>query len=125
MCNAFSDIVDLTAESEEKCKEVMNFIHILKENLQKNGGACGINQPTPNLITSTNYGCIANVISKEAQSILTPVAVRSKGRPPFKRKQSKMEQIVRKKNEKKKMMITHGNLSNEEREKKVRISCVC
>ena len=100
MCNAFSELASLAAGYEDTCTFAMDCIHGLKEKLQQNEGSCGSYHPSPNSIVGRNSGDV-NDISKD-RNILTPLAVRSKGRPPFKRKQSKVEQVTRKKKRKRK-----------------------
>ncbi|KAA8525807.1 hypothetical protein F0562_007662 [Nyssa sinensis] len=113
LCNSFHEVADMASESEDKFNLVMTWIAEMKNNLKHEEGICGSNQTTSKVSTENNSVGEHHGISNESKNILTPLAVRSKGRPPFKRKQSKVEQIVKKRKEKKKEMVSITNNVNE------------
>nr|XP_011462341.1 PREDICTED: protein FAR1-RELATED SEQUENCE 5-like [Fragaria vesca subsp. vesca]XP_011462342.1 PREDICTED: protein FAR1-RELATED SEQUENCE 5-like [Fragaria vesca subsp. vesca] len=96
----FDDIKDSSYDSEDKCMIVMTWLNNLKEELSKheskNSGACGGAEPVPSSSVNRNVSD-ADGISNPSQHILTPLVNKRKGRPPSKRKMSKVEEEVRKK----------------------------
>nr|XP_011465557.1 PREDICTED: uncharacterized protein LOC105351791 [Fragaria vesca subsp. vesca] len=96
----FDDIKDSAYDYEDKCMIVMTWLNNLKEELSKheskNSGACGGAEPVPSSPVNRNVSD-ADGISNPSQHILTPLVNKRKGRPPSKRKMSKVEEEVRKK----------------------------
>ncbi|KAK3217813.1 hypothetical protein Dsin_011783 [Dipteronia sinensis] len=88
MCNSFYKVAHLATSNDDNCNIVLEMINDLKMKLISYEGDDRSIQRTINLSDDTadkNF----HGASKENRNILTPMAVRSKGRPPFKRKQSK------------------------------------
>ncbi|KAL4633859.1 hypothetical protein ACB092_04G153500 [Castanea dentata] len=118
MCNAFYEGANLAADFENAYKNVMTQICEMKGELKEGGNACGSNKPISMDIQNDSTSCGNGlVISKEAKEILDPVVICQKGRPSFKRKMSKVQQVVKKKKEKEKKMkmkttINEGNVVN-------------
>ncbi|KAK1557486.1 hypothetical protein Q3G72_025592 [Acer saccharum] len=94
MCNSFYEVADLATNNETKFCMVMEAIECLKAKLTLDASGGGSGQCGANLIEDI----IGN--GELNSNILTPRVVRSKGRPPYKRRQSKVEQIIRKKKRK-------------------------
>ena len=102
MCNAFYEVVNLAANSENAYKNVMTQICEMKRELKEGGNACGSNKPISIDIQNDSTSCGNGlVILKEARKNLNLVVVCQKGRPSFKRKMSKVEQAVKKKKKEK------------------------
>ena len=98
MCNAFYEVVNLAANSENAYKNVITQICEMKRELKEGGNACGSNKPISIDIQNDSTSCGNSlVILKEARKNLNLVVVCQKGRPSFKRKMSKVEQAVKKK----------------------------
>ena len=98
MCNAFYEVANLVANSENAYKNVITQICEMKRELKEGGNACGSNKPISIDIQNDSTSCGNSlVILKEARKNLNPVVVCQKGRPSFKRKMSKVEQAVKKK----------------------------
>ncbi|KAK0580192.1 hypothetical protein LWI29_037745 [Acer saccharum] len=91
MCNSFYEVADLATNNETKFCMVMEAIKCLKVKLTLDASGGGSGQCGTNLIEDI----IGN--GELNSNILTPRVVRSKGCPPYKRRQSKVEQIIRKK----------------------------
>ncbi|PON32351.1 hypothetical protein PanWU01x14_362080 [Parasponia andersonii] len=111
MCNLCYEIVDLAAGDENKCNFVIEMIHDLKEKLVSNNDVCGSKNKTQN----SEFG---DEISKEGYQIHSPSAVRNKGHPPFNRKQSKVEQIIRRRKRKKIQLESNGQQAKKANRKK-------
>uniref|UniRef100_A0A5B7A3Y2 Protein FAR1-RELATED SEQUENCE n=1 Tax=Davidia involucrata TaxID=16924 RepID=A0A5B7A3Y2_DAVIN len=111
MCDVFCEVADMATDSEDKYNMVMTWIHDMKNGLKDNEGVCGSNEPTPKLSVEKNSvgEGQGHVISRESKNVLTPVPTRSKGHPPDKRKQSKLEQIDRKRKTKREKKEFEGN----------------
>ncbi|XP_028077431.1 protein FAR1-RELATED SEQUENCE 6-like isoform X1 [Camellia sinensis] len=114
MCNAFYEVADLAADFEYRCEKVMAHLHELKEDFKEvevvSGSNKHVSMVTHNESTSQGDGI---VISKGSTNILDPLTVRQKGRPPCKRKQSKVEKVIKEKKEGKKKLkttTTEGNI---------------
>ena len=102
MCNAFYEVVNLAANSENAYKNVMTQICEMKRELKEGGNACGSNKPISIDIQNDSTSCGNGlVILKEARKNLNLVVVCQKGRPSFKRKMPKVEQAVKKKKKRK------------------------
>lgn len=91
MCNKFYDIAEIGAESEDKCIIVMNALDGVMERVSKGETKSASSQPPREASTT--------IPSLGESRVLSPTAVRSKGRPPFKRKVSKVDEAIRKKKE--------------------------
>ncbi|CAL9007765.1 unnamed protein product [Prunus brigantina] len=103
MQKAFDEIKELANDSDNKCMIVMTWVD-----------NSPIGRNTENDVSS---------IPNPSQHILTPLAARKKGRPPFKRRKSQLEQAVRKKQDSKKKkqesnkkIKSCGNNTNGEKE---------
>ena len=102
MCNAFYEVANLVANSENAYKNVMTQICEMKRELKEGGNACGSNKPISIDIQNDSTSCGNGlVILKEARKNLNLVVVCQKGRPSFKRKMPKVEQAVKKKKKEK------------------------
>ncbi|KAA8524958.1 hypothetical protein F0562_011404 [Nyssa sinensis] len=112
LCNSFHEVADMASESEDKFNLVMTWVGEMKNNLNHTESICGSNQTTPKVSTENKSVGKGHGISNESKNILAPLAARSKGRLPFKRKQSKVEQIVKKRKEKEKEMVSITNHVN-------------
>ncbi|KAK3190296.1 hypothetical protein Dsin_029857 [Dipteronia sinensis] len=88
MCNSFYEVAHLATSNDDKCNIVLEMINDLKMKLISYEGDDGSIQRIINLSDDTEDKNFHSA-PKENRNILTPMAVRSKGRPPFKRKQSK------------------------------------
>ncbi|KAK2652161.1 hypothetical protein Ddye_012017 [Dipteronia dyeriana] len=82
ICNSFYELAYLATSSDDMCNIVIEGIANLKTKLISNGGENGSSRYIPTLNNDT---------SKENCNFLSPRAVRSKGHPLFKRKQSMVE----------------------------------
>ncbi|KAK3172179.1 hypothetical protein Dsin_033160 [Dipteronia sinensis] len=100
MCNSFYEVAHLATSNDDKCNIVLEMINDLKMKLISYEGDDGSIQRIINLSDDTEDKNFHSA-PKENRNILTPMAVRSKGRPPFKRKQSKVDQIVQKRKQNK------------------------
>ncbi|KAH9751515.1 protein FAR1-RELATED SEQUENCE [Citrus sinensis] len=90
---------ELATNNENNCNMVLEVLDDLKAKLMLNGGGGEISQRGSNIAHgTTKYG---EVHGSHNGKILSPLAVRSKGRPPYKRRQSKVEQITKRKKQKK------------------------
>ncbi|XP_031282431.1 protein FAR1-RELATED SEQUENCE 6-like [Pistacia vera] len=102
LSNLFSTVTDLASNTEDDCNMVIEMINDMKNKLMLNESAGKIDKRlNMSANNRTNSEVVAGTSREGSSNILTPRVVRSKGRPPFKRKQSKVEQIVRKVKEKK------------------------
>ncbi|XP_044479705.1 protein FAR-RED IMPAIRED RESPONSE 1-like isoform X2 [Mangifera indica] len=99
--NYFSVVADLTSNNDNDCNMVIAIITDMKNKLISSENV-DRNCKSLNMSNSMTNPKVGDGTSNEGDNkILTPQAVRSKGRPPFKRKQSKVDQIIRKVKEKK------------------------
>ncbi|XP_031259814.1 protein FAR1-RELATED SEQUENCE 5-like [Pistacia vera] len=98
----FRGILYSTSSNEDDCNMVIEMINDMKNKLTSNKSVGGIGKRL-NVSTSSRTNCegVDDTTKEGSSNILTPWAMRSKGRPPLKRKQLKLEQIVRKVKEKK------------------------
>lgn len=90
MCNLFYKVAELASISEEKCNLVVSTVNDLETMLSEsfvNGKQSKI---------SSIDGIRSSGKLDGTSAILTPLVVQSKGRPRFKRKQSKLEKVVQK-----------------------------
>ncbi|XP_021820763.1 uncharacterized protein LOC110762434 [Prunus avium] len=102
MQKAFDEIKELANDSDNKCMIVMTWMDNVKEKLSKHNVICGSDQPTPQSPIGRNIENDVSSIPNPSQRIRTPLAARKKGRPPFKRRKSQLEQAVKKKQDSKK-----------------------
>ncbi|KAK1579019.1 hypothetical protein Q3G72_034960 [Acer saccharum] len=101
MCTYFYDVADLAVDSDENCNEVIKVLIELKTKLQgKSNVACCSEDNGISTNFMTNGKELGGFAEEENRNILSPQQVRSKGRPPCKRKTSKIEKICRNKKEK-------------------------
>ncbi|KAF9601216.1 hypothetical protein IFM89_017401 [Coptis chinensis] len=106
MCKVFYEVADLATHNEAKTRLVVDRIKLLCKELNEDEGAWG--SSLPNSLSgikhhdrSSSHDIIP--MCKQNGIVRSPLAVRSNiGRPPFKRKESKGEQVVRKKKEQEK-----------------------
>ncbi|KAF9589004.1 hypothetical protein IFM89_017683 [Coptis chinensis] len=99
MCNAFYEIADLATDNEDKTNIVMKWINGLNNELKKGEGACASSQPITcgsEQPTACETSGNVHTTTKDNGLIRSPQSVRGAGRPPFKRKTSKLEQAVKK-----------------------------
>ncbi|KAL7251565.1 hypothetical protein ACSBR1_013411 [Camellia fascicularis] len=93
LCSYFYEIAKIAAESEEKCNHLMSCLSEIKEKMQKTDDQL-IESQCPSLSPCNEE---FNGMSKPCTKVLSPLPVRAKGHPPSKRKESKIDQLVRKK----------------------------
>ncbi|GMP52510.1 hypothetical protein CsSME_00018288 [Camellia sinensis var. sinensis] len=99
MFNVFNDVADLVTDCENGCDMVVEELLELKGKFKEEVEiGCGNNKSSfvSNHHNSTTYreGVLK---SKESRTILDPVILHQKGRPPCKRKQSMVEKVAKKK----------------------------
>ncbi|XP_057463782.1 protein FAR1-RELATED SEQUENCE 6-like isoform X2 [Actinidia eriantha] len=95
LCNFFYEIAEIGAESEEKCDHLMGILSEVKGKMQKNDDQLTKSHcPSLSPCNEEFHG-----ISKASTTtrVLSPLPVQTKCRPPSKRKESKVDQVVRKK----------------------------
>ncbi|XP_031253263.1 protein FAR1-RELATED SEQUENCE 1-like [Pistacia vera] len=102
LSNLFSTVADLASTNEDDYNMVMNVISDLQNKLIFTKSFGG-NDRRENLSSHSRMNCesVGGASKEGSINILNPQAIRSKGHPPFKRKQSSLEQIVRKLKKKK------------------------
>ncbi|KAI9199957.1 hypothetical protein LWI28_000842 [Acer negundo] len=105
MCNSFYEVEDLATNNEAKFCMVMEAIECLKAKLTLDARDERSSQCGANLIEDA----IGN--GELNSNILTPRVAKSNGRPPYKRRQSKVEQIVwkKKKGKQREMKLADNN----------------
>ena len=117
MCNAFYEVANFVANSENAYKNVMTQICEMKWELKEGGSAYSSNKPISIDIQNDSTSCGNGlVILKEARKILDSMVVCQKGRPPFKRKMSRVEKAIKEKEKKekeKKMKMKMKTVTNE------------
>ncbi|KAI8026134.1 putative pectinesterase/pectinesterase inhibitor 36 [Camellia lanceoleosa] len=99
MFNVFNDVADLATDCENRCDMVVEQLLELKGKLKEEVEIdYGNNKSSfvSNHHNSTTHGD-GVLKSKESRTILDPVVLRQKGRPPCKRKKSMVEKVVNKK----------------------------
>lgn len=101
MSSSFYEVIDLAADSEDKCHMALEVMNDMKKNLTSKVDISGRSFCKNNLIDDNTEGKVLHHVSNKNSKIHTPLAVKSKVRPTFKRKQSKVEQVIRKKKKKK------------------------
>ncbi|KAL7167294.1 hypothetical protein ACSBR2_037873 [Camellia fascicularis] len=99
MFNVFNEVADLATSCDNKCDKVVEQLRELKgESKEEVDVVSGSNKfgsmSTQNASSSYRDGVLN---SKESTTILDPIVVRQKGRPPCKRKQSMLEKTIKKK----------------------------
>ncbi|GMY13977.1 protein FAR1-RELATED SEQUENCE 5-like [Fagus crenata] len=97
LCASFSEVASMASKTEKSCMIVMTCIDKLKEKLHLNESSSEngqISHHTPGALTISNE--VVNGTSMECNKVLSPAVVRSKGRPSSKRKESKVDNVVRK-----------------------------
>ncbi|XP_057461105.1 protein FAR1-RELATED SEQUENCE 6-like [Actinidia eriantha] len=105
LCNRFHNIAEIGAETDDNSDILMKILDDAEEIMLKRKSFCGSSQL--NKESSAKDSDELNHLSKKLHS---PLQVRSKGRPPSKRKESKVEQILR---SKKKVSQTNTSKVNE------------
>ena len=91
VCDAFYRIVDLAAENLERCNHLVGTFKKLELEWDTNDKGCSKNIST-NKQSERSEGKKPSNLSS---TILSPIKKRCKGRPPVKRKQSKVDTIVK------------------------------
>ncbi|KAL1805034.1 hypothetical protein ACET3Z_028102 [Daucus carota] len=91
VCDAFYRIVDLAAENFERCNHLVGTFKKLELEWDTNDKGCSKNIST-NKQSERSEGKKPSNLSS---TILSPIKKRCKGRPPVKRKQSKVDTIVK------------------------------
>ncbi|KAL7205372.1 hypothetical protein ACSBR2_018337 [Camellia fascicularis] len=98
MFNIFNEVADLATSCDNKCDKVVEQLRELKGELKEEVDVVSGSNKFGSMSTqnaSSSYGDgVLN--SKESTTILDPIVVRQKGRPP-KRKQSMLEKTIKKK----------------------------
>ena len=89
MCTSFYEITDLAANVDEKFSVVIEMINDMKKKLESKKDSCENQRQMANL--KQKASTTEEVNGAKESHIADPEIVRSKGRPPFKRKQSKIE----------------------------------
>lgn len=91
LCHKFFELAEVGAETEDNCELLMGVLEEWKEKIVKRGSICASNVPadSPSQIPR----------SFEESRVTSPQAVHRKGRAPFKRKMSRVEQVIRRKKE--------------------------
>ncbi|OAY70578.1 Protein FAR-RED IMPAIRED RESPONSE 1, partial [Ananas comosus] len=87
VCRNMYDIADIAAESDEKCELALRTLRDLKTKLENTSSSKGSNDIEYSPIAATPSNDASNGRSND-QRVLSPLPVRSKGRPPSKRKES-------------------------------------
>lgn len=78
MCKQFFDVAEVAAELEDKCVIVMNALDEVMGRVSKVDSICASSQlPREASTSKTSLG---------ESRVLSPIAIRSKGQPPFERK---------------------------------------
>ncbi|KAL7220217.1 hypothetical protein ACSBR2_013144 [Camellia fascicularis] len=90
LCSYFYEIA---AKSEEKCNHLMSYLSEIKAKMQKTDDQF-IKSQCPSLSPCNEE---FNEMSKPCTKVLSPLPLRAKGCSPSKRKESKIDQLVRKK----------------------------
>ena len=85
MCNLFHEVADLADGKEEDCNMVMGILHDLKMKLTQSKVVC---ESKGDIIDMVEKKTDDGELIEKGCEILDPLSVRSKGRPPAKRKQS-------------------------------------
>ncbi|GMP88026.1 hypothetical protein CsSME_00040165 [Camellia sinensis var. sinensis] len=107
MCNAFYEVTELAEDSEDRYEKVMERMYEL--NISFKEGSCRSNEDISKVHQKNPTSCANGFgIPKESINILDP----SKRRPPYKRKQSKVEKVIKKRKESKKKTHTTSNKEN-------------
>ncbi|XP_070682525.1 protein FAR1-RELATED SEQUENCE 5-like [Malus domestica] len=119
MQKTFDDIKELANDSDDKCMLVVRWMHKLKEQICKHDRAARSTQPTPQSPNDMN----SDPLSNPSQRILTPLSARGKSRPPSKRKQSKSEQVIKRR--KKKITSCKDNTEEEGTQKSIESDAIC
>ncbi|XP_020109279.1 protein FAR-RED IMPAIRED RESPONSE 1-like [Ananas comosus] len=94
VCRNMYDIADIAAESDEKCELALRTLRDLKTKLENTSSSKGSNDIEYSPIAATPSNDASNGRSND-QRVLSPLLVRSKGRPPSKRKESTTNKVVR------------------------------
>ncbi|PIA59055.1 hypothetical protein AQUCO_00400129v1 [Aquilegia coerulea] len=104
MCIAFYQVADLATGDgdEDTTKHVMKWIEQLRVDLHKVKEARENNEPSSVLASQVHVSSTtgdSNLNVKESGIVHSPLALRRRGRAPFKRMQPMVEQVVQKKKE--------------------------
>ncbi len=97
LCASFSEVASMASKTEKSCMIVMTFIDKLKEKLHLNEPSSEngqISHHTPGALTISYE--VVNGTSKECNKVLSPTVVQSKRQTSSKRKESKIDNVVRK-----------------------------
>ncbi|KAL6271433.1 hypothetical protein ACE6H2_028344 [Prunus campanulata] len=113
MQKTFDDIKELANSSDDKCMIVMTWMHKLMKEISNYDGVDSGNQQASQSPIGKKSENDVNGISNSSRRILTPLAVRSKGRPPSKRKQSMTEQAIKRKQQKEKKRKSQKDLTQD------------
>ena len=89
MVSSFHEVANLAAENEDNYNSVMRGIDDMKMAIIRG-------KQQNNLFHEMTKGKNINAISDDTCNIVDPRVVHCKGRPPFKRKQSKVDQVIQK-----------------------------
>ncbi|XP_020080380.1 protein FAR-RED IMPAIRED RESPONSE 1-like [Ananas comosus] len=94
VCSNMYDIADIAAESDEKCEVALRTLRDLKTKLEYTSSSKGSNDIEYSPIAATPSNGASDDRSNDRR-VLSPLPVRSKGRPPSKRKESMTDKVVR------------------------------
>lgn len=88
----FFEIAEIGVESDVNCELLMGVLDEWKDKFAKCGSICGSSMPieSPSQLP----------LSFDESRVVNPIAVRSKGRVPFKRRMSKVDQVIKSKRRK-------------------------
>ena len=98
MVSSFHEVANLAAENEDNYNSMMREIDDMKM-------AIIHGKQQNNLFHEMTKGKNINAISDDTCNIVDPRVVHCKGRPPFKRKQSKVDQVIQKQKCKEKLSL--------------------
>ena len=113
VCDAFYEVASSGINTNDDVLKVMNWIKNLQIELTGEETSSGmIKEPMVSEGAST-------LVSKPVTKVLDPIVTRSKGRPPSKRKASKVDQIVKKKLARKRTQKNSKKSANHQSKEKV------
>ncbi|PIA28728.1 hypothetical protein AQUCO_06700032v1 [Aquilegia coerulea] len=91
LCNAFYQVADLATDNKDKVENIIQWIKKLRDDLSENSRPSSV--PVSQLSRSPTIVDISPAV-EEINKVRSPLAVPKRGRAPFKRKQSRGEQVI-------------------------------
>lgn len=88
MCKRFNEVAENGSVSDALCNLVMDGLNELQIKIDAHHGSKEIQEYQQN-------GKNKDMVLKQGKMVLSPISVRRRGRPPSLRKQSKLDQVVR------------------------------